>query len=138
MCPGFEAVFAIAGLMAIAYLVLRRIPKRPYIMPVLLVAIMLTSVFVTMAAAAGTVAVVTGFEASMGIVVPMITGIAVIVALVIRRTKRTNHKISSRHSVSHFSHIGIARTALIYIFICNIYTAPHETHWPHWYFDRAA
>ena len=77
--PGFEAVFAIAGLMAIAYLVLRRRRLRPC-MSAFLVTIMLASVLTTVSAAGAVIAM--SSETIEGVVLLAVIGIAMSVILV--------------------------------------------------------
>ena len=82
MCPGFEAIFAIAGLLAIAYLVLRRrIPKQPC--SVLLVAIMLASVFIPISIAESATALAASSELIAGVVIVAIVGMAIITSITV-------------------------------------------------------
>jgi len=85
--PGFEAVFAIAGLMAIAYLVLRR---RPELSTAILAVVMISIVLIPLSAAGSSV--FASHSAIAGIIVTAIIGISVIIGVamwIARSTKKS-------------------------------------------------
>ena len=90
MCPGFEAMFAIAGLIAIAYLVLRRRPELP---TAILAVVMIASVF-TAVSATGSAAVVS-YGAIAGVVITAIIVIAGVMMWIAGNTKKSPTWINS-------------------------------------------
>ena len=112
-------------------LVLRRV-----VIGILAIAMVGTVLVAAVSATSGVISISNGITATVGTIVTCAVGGLAIMIAVIRRTKRTNHKIFNRHSVSRFSHIGIARTALI--LSSFIYGNNTTTHKSQKRFDRAA